>query len=75
MEAEAKDTGREATPSVTRDNRLVSQDRHLVEHYIRQPDINWLLSEHEGLEGIVDLSSVACRLALAEVYDKVEIQL
>ncbi len=54
---------------------LVSQDRHLIEHYIRQPDNNWLLSEHEGLDGIVDLPSVACRLALAEVYDKVEIRL
>ena len=54
---------------------LVSQDRYLIEHYIRQPDNNWILSEREGLEGIVDLPSVACRLALAEVYKKVEIRL
>ena len=54
---------------------LVSQNKCLVEHYIRQPGNNWLLSETEGLENTVDLPSVECMLSLSEVYDKVEILL
>ena len=50
---------------------LVAQDRSHIEHYTRQPDNQWLLSEAKGMRGILQLSSINCKLKLAEVYDKV----
>ena len=54
------------------DYLLVSQTKHRVEHYVRQPDNQWLLSETEGLENTLPIGSINCVLSLAEVYDKVE---
>ena len=51
---------------------LIAQDKYHVEHFVRQPDNRWLLSETNLLEDTIHLSSIACDLALAEVYDKVE---
>ncbi|MDQ2695363.1 MAG: Uma2 family endonuclease [Pseudomonadota bacterium] len=51
---------------------LIAQDKPHVEHYVRQPDGQWLFSEADGLDGVVLLPSIECRLALAEVYHKVE---
>lgn len=50
---------------------LIAQDRPHVELYTRQPDGRWLLSEVDGLEAMIELQSVGCHLALAEVYDGV----
>lgn len=52
---------------------LIAQDKQHLEHYIRQPDSQWLLSETSNLEDRVHLPSIECELALAEVYDKVDI--
>ncbi|MFM8330535.1 MAG: Uma2 family endonuclease [Candidatus Methylumidiphilus sp.] len=49
---------------------LVSQDQALIEHYVRQQEA-WLLTETTGLDGVVNIKSVGCVLALREVYDKV----
>jgi Uma2 family endonuclease len=54
------------------DYLLVSQVKHRVEHYVRQPDSQWLLSETENLETVFPISSINCVLSLAEIYDKVE---
>jgi Uma2 family endonuclease len=51
----------------------VAQNKYHVEHYIRQPDNQWLLSETEEVKDTVSLPSVKCQLALADIYDKVEI--
>lgn len=51
---------------------LVSQEEPHVELYVRQADSQWLLSEASGLQEVVFLPSVNCRLSLADVYDKVE---
>jgi Uma2 family endonuclease len=51
---------------------LVAQDKPHVEHFVRQPDRRWLLSETNRIEDTLDLTSIGCRLALVEVYDKVE---
>ena len=51
---------------------LIAQDKYHVEHFLRQPDNRWLLSETNLLEDTIHLSSIACDLALAEVYDEVE---
>jgi len=52
---------------------LIAQDKHHVEHFVRQPDNRWLLSETNRLEDTIHLSSIDCDLALIEVYDKVEL--
>lgn len=51
---------------------LISQDEALVEHYARQPDGRWLLTDYRDLEAVVALPSIGCTLPLAEIYDKVE---
>ncbi len=63
------------------DYLLISQDRALVEHYVRQPDedstagksgTRWLLTVYQGLENTVVISSIGVDLPLSEIYDKVE---
>lgn len=53
---------------------LISQDRALVEHYVRQPSDQWLLTEHRALDGTLTLSSIQCQLPLAEIYLKVQFE-
>ena len=52
---------------------LISQTKCLIEHYLRQPDGKWLLSEYSDLGDVVELPSIGCRLALAEVYEQVAV--
>ena len=54
---------------------MVSQAERHIEHYVRQPDDQWLFSETSGADGSIELPDIDCRLALSEVYDKVEIVL
>ena len=53
---------------------LIAQDRPHLEHYRRQPDGPWLFSDASGLEAVIELVAIDCRLALAEVYDKVPLE-
>lgn len=41
-------------------------------HYVREADNRWVLSDFKSLEEVIQLPSIDCQLALAEVYDKVE---
>lgn len=50
---------------------LISQDRPLIEHFSRSHGI-WELRAAEGVEAMLELPSIGCRLALAEVYRNVE---
>ena len=50
---------------------VVAQRRCHIEHYLRQPDDRWLLTEYDDLAGVIELSSIGCRLALSEVYEQV----
>lgn len=50
---------------------LVAQDRFHVEHYLRQANGGWLLSEWTSLDDEIHLSSIDCRLKLSAIYDKV----
>jgi Uma2 family endonuclease len=51
---------------------LIAQDKVLVEHYVRQPQQQWLLSEASTLQQSLDLLAIQCTLDLVEVYDKVD---
>ena len=51
---------------------LIAQDRCHVEHYVRQSDNQWLLSEFKSLQAVIRLPSINCDLSLIEVYANVE---
>ncbi|MEZ4528368.1 MAG: Uma2 family endonuclease [Desulfobacterales bacterium] len=51
---------------------LISQDRMQIEHYLRQSNNRWMLSEFSHTEDTVELPSAGCSLKLSEVYDKVD---
>lgn len=50
---------------------LVTQDEARIEKYVRHGDGFWLLSEAVGLNSEIEFSSIECRIALSEVYDKI----
>ncbi len=50
---------------------LISQDRPWVEHFVRQPQNQWVLTETESLDDTLVLPSIDCELPLAEIYLKV----
>lgn len=52
---------------------LIAQDTPHLEHFIRQPENRWLLSETNSIEDTVELASIGCALSLMEVYDKVRL--
>jgi Uma2 family endonuclease len=49
---------------------LVAQDRMLVERYTRQGE-DWLLNELSQPEDVLRLDSIACAVAVREVYERV----
>lgn len=51
---------------------LIAQDRPYIERFVRQADGVWQLNEARGLEGALELTSIDCTLALAEVYQQVD---
>ena len=50
---------------------LVSQDRPLLEHFSRRPDGTWSQTELTGTDAALTLDSVNCRVALADIYDRI----
>jgi Uma2 family endonuclease len=54
---------------------FIAQDRHYVEHYTRQADNQWLLAETENAQDSITLPSIECTLAMADIYDKVDLDL
>lgn len=50
---------------------LVSQTEPLVERFVRQPDDSWRPTVFQGLDAVMELETVTCRLRLADVYYKV----
>ena len=52
---------------------LIAQNKYLIEHYVRQPNEQWLFSETDDLQNTMQFSAINCHLTLHEVYNKVEI--
>ena len=50
---------------------LIAQDSVHIEHYVRQMDYQWLLTEYDNEESIFELSSIVCTLTLVDVYEKI----
>ena len=53
---------------------LVSQDEHLVEHYLRQDDGHWLYTKVGGLDEAIALPTIKCRLVLSNIYSKATVR-
>jgi len=51
---------------------LISSLRVRAELFTRQPDARWLLTGKSSLEDSLELRSIGCHLALADLYEKVE---
>jgi Uma2 family endonuclease len=51
---------------------LVSQDKPMVEHFIRQDDESWKVYIHIGLDQVFTIESIECTLNLLEIYDRIE---
>jgi len=49
---------------------LIAQDRVHIERFVRQGGGAWLLTETDRREEILELPSIGCALALADVYDR-----
>ena len=62
---------RNFNPTLT-DYILVSQDKPLIEHYMRQSDDSWVLREYFGLNKNFTIASIDCSLDSAEVFDRME---
>jgi Uma2 family endonuclease len=52
---------------------LVAQDAPRIEQFVRADDGRWIYSVASGLEATLELPSLGTVIALAEVYDKVEL--
>ena len=38
------------------------------------PEGQWLLSETDSVDEVIELPSIACRLPVADIYEKVEFE-
>jgi len=56
-----------------REYLLVASDRIHVDLYTRQPDGRWLLTSASHLEDSLDLQSAGYRLALADLYERIDL--
>jgi Uma2 family endonuclease len=54
-----------------REYLLIAQDKVHVEHFVRQPDDQWLLSETNNLRGTIHLPFINCALILTDIYRRV----
>ena len=53
---------------------LVAQDEARIEKYVKTGDGFWLLSEAVGLDAEIEFAAIECRIALREVYDKINFE-
>ena len=56
-----------------REYLLVAQDRVSAELYTPGDDGRWILTPYEDPDGQIQLPSIGCELAMAEVYDRVDL--
>ncbi|MBI4640700.1 MAG: Uma2 family endonuclease [Candidatus Tectomicrobia bacterium] len=55
------------------DYLLISQDQPRVEHFVRQPNHQWLFSAYENIHDVVEIPSIMCKLPLVDIYDKLDL--
>jgi Uma2 family endonuclease len=52
---------------------LVAQDECHIEHFVKQANGSWLLSETTQATDTITLSSIECTLLLSDIYEKVQL--
>ena len=55
------------------DYLLISSDRMSAELYTRQSDGRWVLTAVENPQDTLEIPSIGCRVALADLYEKVDL--
>ncbi|MEM7532482.1 MAG: Uma2 family endonuclease [Chloroflexota bacterium] len=75
---EAYDRGKKSkkfrTIESLKEYALVSQDSPSIEHYIRQPNNQWLLTESSGLDKTTTFPSIHCTLELSDIYRRIKFE-
>lgn len=51
---------------------LISQPQPRIEHFVRQPDGDWLRHVETNIESVISIASIGCSLPLVEVYDRID---
>lgn len=54
-----------------REYLLIAQDAAQIEHFVREDDGSWRLTEIVGMAATIHSPAIDCTLPLAEVYEKV----
>ena len=52
---------------------LVDQAEAQIEHWMREEDGRWVLTEITGIENALSLDSIGCQIPLSEVYRKISV--
>lgn len=52
---------------------LVAQDEYRFEHYVKQADDRWVLTDIRGPSAQAELTSIGCVLSLANAYQRIEL--
>ncbi|MCY4073645.1 MAG: Uma2 family endonuclease [Chloroflexi bacterium] len=52
---------------------LISQTNYHIEHFARQPEDSWLLTDIIGRDASLTLTSLDCQIALDEIYEQVQL--
>ncbi len=50
---------------------LISQEKYHIEHYVRQNN-KWVVTDVNQLDATIELTSIECTLAVADIYQKVK---
>ncbi|MEI6778437.1 MAG: Uma2 family endonuclease [Chloroflexales bacterium] len=53
---------------------LIAQDKHQIEHYVRQESGQWIFEEAKEFTDTITLPSVRCVLPMSDVYDGVDVE-
>jgi Uma2 family endonuclease len=53
---------------------LIAQDSYRVEHYTRQANDQWLLTDVSGADASLTLHAIQCTLLVADLYEKVSFE-
>jgi Uma2 family endonuclease len=50
---------------------MIAQDRYSIDCFSRTPEGGWILASCQAINEAIELETIGCQLASAEVYDKV----
>lgn len=51
---------------------LISQDAMHIEHFVRQNNGGWLLTELSAADDVLELPTISCQVSLSDVYAKID---